>query len=225
MLTRRIPVEIKTLHESPAKGITFDFTVDPTDATKYDVLLYGDGCFNGAVFYIKVSLPPEFPMKPPEVKFINANGKRFHPNFYDTGFVCMTILNTWRDPKVQGWCPIIKLETVFINMASMLHDNPLKEEPGHDTKSKESSDSINYQIASKYYSLDNTLNYLLSDQLIKPNVDLWDFLMIHFRKSKQIYLDTIEDLKTHDGKTIKYFHGIVHINTKALVEKLESVCI
>merc|ERR1719336_947910 len=57
----------------------------------------------------------EYPMKPPEVKFIT---KMFHPNVYASGAICLDILK-------KNWSPIFDIAAILTSIQSLLTDpNP-----------------------------------------------------------------------------------------------------
>jgi len=75
--------------------------------------------------------PKKYPFKPPTVEFKTIHDKvRFHPNFYSTGKVCLSILNTWSGPK---WTSCQTLTTILLSLQSLLIEHPLHLEPFFET--------------------------------------------------------------------------------------------
>lgn len=105
---------------------------------KWDLTLFGpedspyeDGIFNG---YIK--FPINYPNDPPEVVLYNF----FHPNVYENGTVCISILHKGEDEYgyesiSERWSPILKVPSIMISIISMITD-PNFESPANIEASK-----------------------------------------------------------------------------------------
>lgn len=79
-------------------------------------------------------IPENYPYSPPKVTFINYDGVRIHPNFYENGKCCSTILNTWPSEN-EKWSSSMGIETILIMLHSFLDNNPYTYEPGGDDDS------------------------------------------------------------------------------------------
>lgn len=90
-------------------------------------------------------IPEDYPFSPPKVKFINHDSVRIHPNFYEDGKCCSTILNTWGDSKFEKWTSSMGIETILLMFHSFLDNNPYMYEPG-------GRDDPNYSVYVKYQS-------------------------------------------------------------------------
>lgn len=71
--------------------------------------------YNQAAFRIEISLPAEFPFKPPEVRFVTPI---YHPNVDDQGKICVDLLNT-----SESWKPTTPLVDVVKAIVDLI-DNP-----------------------------------------------------------------------------------------------------
>uniref|UniRef100_A0A6B2L378 UBC core domain-containing protein n=1 Tax=Arcella intermedia TaxID=1963864 RepID=A0A6B2L378_9EUKA len=60
--------------------------------------------FNNSYFVFHICLPPEYPNVPPKV-FYQSGGYKLHPNLYDDGNVCLSLLGTWVGDSVESWTP------------------------------------------------------------------------------------------------------------------------
>ena len=62
----------------------------------YKVLLFGceDTPYTDCPFAFEMKLPEDYPNSPPSVTYISY-GIRLHPNLYDSGRVCLSLLGTW----------------------------------------------------------------------------------------------------------------------------------
>jgi hypothetical protein len=72
-----------------------------------------------------------------------------HPNLYVQGKVCLSILGTYPGPS---WSANMTLETILLNLQSLLDENPLANEPAYqygklsDPLHKSYADAVEHQI-------------------------------------------------------------------------------
>lgn len=82
---------------------------------------------------LDIQIPDNYPHSPPAVTFVNHDHVRIHPNMYEDGKCCATILNTWGDSKFEKWTSSMGIETILLTFMSFLDNNPYTYEPGgHD---------------------------------------------------------------------------------------------
>ncbi|XP_055343627.1 ubiquitin-conjugating enzyme E2 K-like [Paramacrobiotus metropolitanus] len=75
--------------------------------------------YEGGTFQIDVKIPPEYPFRPPEMRFIT---KVWHPNVSSaTGAICLDILKT-------NWAAAMTLRTVLISVQALL-SSPVPDDP------------------------------------------------------------------------------------------------
>ncbi|KAL0229428.1 hypothetical protein GEMRC1_014045 [Eukaryota sp. GEM-RC1] len=95
---------------------------------KWSILIHGPQgtVLEGGLFRCIMSFPEDFPMSPPSFKFLT---KMFHPNIYESGAVCISILHNptdLRDIEMSGelaeerWLPIHTIESVLISIINLL---------------------------------------------------------------------------------------------------------
>ncbi|KAK5175642.1 Ubiquitin-conjugating enzyme E2 15 [Saxophila tyrrhenica] len=90
--------------------------------------LYGGGCFRA-----RLKFPPTYPHLPPTMKFETPI---FHPNVYENGEVCISILHPPEDDKYgyeqasERWSPVQTPETILLSVISML-GSPNDESPAN----------------------------------------------------------------------------------------------
>lgn len=91
----------------------------------------------------KFEFPSDYPFNPPKVQWITSDGRtRFHPQFYVSGNICLSILGTWSGP---GWTSAFTLRSLLIILQSMFVENPLACEPGYEKGTLEHSRFKNYR--------------------------------------------------------------------------------
>lgn len=86
------------------------------------------------LFIFDMCMSNNFPSSPPLVNLSNHGNKRFNPNLYACGKVCLSLLGTWRGDKSEMWNSTIStLYQLLISIQSqILVDEPYFNEPGHE---------------------------------------------------------------------------------------------
>lgn len=89
--------------------------------------------YHGCLFIFDISLPCEYPQKPPMVHY-NSGGLRVNPNLYESGKVCLSLLNTWAGTGSEVWNPESStiLQLLVSLQALVLNDKPYFNEAGYD---------------------------------------------------------------------------------------------
>jgi len=120
----RIPKEYEKLTKDPLENIILE--MQPSNIYEWKFVIFGpkDSPYEGGVYEGILSIPKEYPMRPPQVKFTS---KLFHPNVYHDGKLCISILHEGKDEtgyehELDRWRPINNIRTVFISIISLLHD-------------------------------------------------------------------------------------------------------
>ena len=78
-----------------------------------------DTCYQGGIFEIDIIIPPDYPFKPPKMKF---DTKIWHPNISSvTGAICLDILK-------NEWTPALTIRTALISLQALMCA-PVPEDP------------------------------------------------------------------------------------------------
>ncbi|QIW97295.1 hypothetical protein AMS68_002813 [Peltaster fructicola] len=92
-----------------------------------------DSLYGGGIFKAKMVFPPNYPLYPPTLSFETPI---FHPNVYENGNVCISILHPPEDDQYgyedasERWSPVQSVETILLSVISML-GSPNDESPAN----------------------------------------------------------------------------------------------
>ncbi|MES1911297.1 MAG: hypothetical protein MHM6MM_003750 [Cercozoa sp. M6MM] len=120
--------QLAKMERDPPNGFSIGL-VDENDITKWQILVEGpeDTIWEGGFFPATLEFPPEFPQKPPTMRFTMPDF--WHPNVYPDGRVCISILHDpEHDPLNQQesidekWRPVLGVEEILVSVVSMLAD-------------------------------------------------------------------------------------------------------
>lgn len=89
--------------------------------------------YHDAIFLFDIFLPPEYPHEPPMVHY-DSGGLRVNPNLYESGRVCLSLLNTWTGTESETWNPngSTVLQVLLSLQALVLNNKPYFNEAGYD---------------------------------------------------------------------------------------------
>ncbi|AES87057.2 ubiquitin-conjugating enzyme E2 [Medicago truncatula] len=89
--------------------------------------------YHDGLFFFDICFPPEYPNEPPMVHYISG-GLRINPNLYESGKVCLSLLNTWSGTATEVWNPGAStvLQVLLSLQALVLNKKPYFNEAGCD---------------------------------------------------------------------------------------------
>lgn len=89
------------------------------------VVLNPDSMYYGGYFKASMIFPKNYPYSPPTFRFLRP---LFHPNIYQDGTLCISILHPPGEDEMSGelacerWSPAQRVESVLISILSLLDD-------------------------------------------------------------------------------------------------------
>lgn len=136
MTNKRLLKEVQRLmvqQNSKPNILENDYLIhfDDTNINTIYTIIKGpyDSVYRHKFIRLNFEIPSNYPHSPPKVTFVNYDGVRIHPNMYEDGKCCSTILNTWPSDN-EKWTSSMGIETVLLTFMSFLDNNPYKHEPG-----------------------------------------------------------------------------------------------
>ncbi|KAI4279174.1 MAG: hypothetical protein L6R38_005101 [Xanthoria sp. 2 TBL-2021] len=89
------------------------------------IIINPDSLYYGGYFLATMKFPSNYPYSPPEFQFTHP---LYHPNIYQDGKLCISILHAPGDDEMSGelaaerWSPAQRVESVLLSIISLLDD-------------------------------------------------------------------------------------------------------
>jgi ubiquitin-conjugating enzyme E2 D/E len=108
--------ELVELQKNPVESVDVSPVNDDLFAWQGSLVGPASSPYKGGKFKITMNFEPEYPFKPPNIKF---GTKVYHPNVDDDGSICVGLL------KSESWKPATKLSQVLRALYNLLEEpNP-----------------------------------------------------------------------------------------------------
>ncbi|XP_018416074.1 PREDICTED: ubiquitin-conjugating enzyme E2 R1 [Nanorana parkeri] len=119
-------LEMKWLQEEPLEGFRVTL-VHEEDLYNWEVAIFGPPStfYEGGYFKARLKFPIDYPYAPPAFQFLT---KMWHPNIYENGDVCISILHPPVDDPQSGelaserWNPTQNVRTILLSVISLLNE-------------------------------------------------------------------------------------------------------
>lgn len=160
--------------------------------------------YHDGLFFFDICFPPEYPNEPPMVHY-NSGGLRLNPNLYESGKICLSLLNTWTGTGTEVWNPGTStiLQVLLSLQALVLNEKPYFNEAGYDQqigRAEGEKNSVSYN-ENAFLVTTKSMMYLLR----KPPKHFEALVEEHFRKRSQHILLTCKAYL--EGASIGYAFG------------------
>ena len=189
---KRLSTEIPTLAQNLPIHIdaSIFLRVDEANPRAMRACITGppDTPYDSGLFIFDIYLPPDYPTGVPCVNFTNTGGKRFNPNLYQCGKVCLSILGTYVGPtasQTEKWNTSSTLYQVLISIqGQILVEHPYFNEPGWQNQYKTPSGMKNSEEYNQKVKI-FTLQHAMLDLLEENNyAEFKDVIQSHFKNKK-----------------------------------------
>lgn len=118
--------ELMKLQQQPVEGFAIRL-VDDSNLFDWHVALFGppNTLYQGGYFKAHLKFPQDYPYSPPSFRFLT---KMWHPNIYENGEVCISILHPPVDDPQSGelpserWNPTQNVSTILLSVISLLNE-------------------------------------------------------------------------------------------------------
>lgn len=122
---RALSLEYKSLQDEPVEGFRVKLVND--NLCIWEVAIFGppDTLYQGGYFKAQMKFPTDYPYSPPTIRFLT---KVWHPNVYENGDLCISILHPPVDDPRSGelpcerWNPTQNVRTILLSVISLLNE-------------------------------------------------------------------------------------------------------
>lgn len=130
---KKVQQEWSILEKSLPETIYVRIFEDRVDLIRAAIVGAKGTPYHDGLFFFDIFLPPEYPHEPPLVHYISG-GLRVNPNLYESGKVCLSLLNTWTGSGTEVWNPggSTILQVLLSLQALVLNEKPYFNEAGYD---------------------------------------------------------------------------------------------
>jgi ubiquitin-conjugating enzyme E2 R len=123
---RALQLELKKIQDEPVEGFKVRLANDD-NIFEWEVAIFGPPgtLYEGGYFKAHMKFPNDYPYNPPAVRFLT---KMWHPNVYENGEVCISILHPPVDDPQSGelpserWNPTQNVRTILLSIISLLNE-------------------------------------------------------------------------------------------------------
>jgi len=189
----RIMHEHKLMNKSNGDNNIYYYTNDEDINIVYIMLIGPENTpYSNGFYFFRCIYPDNYPYEPLKVLFLTTDGKtRMNPNLYQSGKLCLSILNTWSGPS---WTSCQNIISVFLSiLCEVFIDNPLRNEPGMDNSSKKQNKQYND------YILHENLRMALINNLKNPINEYFKNIMLqHLQKHRIEYKKYFDSISIDD---------------------------
>ena len=210
---KRIILDIKDISKDPIPNIYY--IPDEQNIQNGHALIIGpeNTPYEYGFYFFKFTFKDSYPFSPPKVIYLSNDGiTRFNPNYYRTGKVCLSILNTWQGEK---WSSCQSLRTVLLTLQMTMNDSPLLNEPGVEEHSHSNCIQTYHNII-QYKNFDFIIcNYLEKIGEHNEEFEMFnDSILEKYAENKDKILEKINQIIQDEKRENKGIYNISIYNMK-----------
>ena len=177
--------------------------------------------YTGGFFLFKLQIPEDFPIHPPHIEFYpKQNMCRLHPNYYENGKVCLSIINTWSTPD---WTPSTSIMALANILEERLNERSVCFEPSRTMETPENIKKFNECVEYAVFKV------AVLDVLLQKYADYKIFktqIQTYWIANKQKYIERLQRLSQNVPlQTVRqpvYWHAFI-MDYPVLLAKLSSI--
>jgi len=195
---KRILSDINDIIVDPVEGIYISYDEDNLKTIRALIIGPEGTPYEDGAYFFTLQFPEKYPFTHPTAKFETINQQiRFNPNLYEGGKVCLSILGTWSGPK---WTSVQTIKSVLLSIQSLMSENPIVNEPGHETSKKTDEKSKEYIEYVRFHNYSFALLHMINNKSFFPYFN--DVLKQHFLKNYNKFIQQFKKLQHLDNKTV-----------------------
>ncbi|KAI8900578.1 ubiquitin-conjugating enzyme/RWD-like protein [Globomyces pollinis-pini] len=150
--------------------------------------------YANGLFFFDIFFPENYPLIPPVFEYLTTgNGAwRANPNLYQSGKVCLSLLNTW---STNQWLPSTStlLQVILSIQAMIFVTRPYFNEPGYGDPTN-SAECLSYNRDVRW----NTVRHAMIGNLKNPPVGFEDVVKTFFELKKKRIIQQLNAWKELD---------------------------
>jgi baculoviral IAP repeat-containing protein 6 len=197
---KRLAVELPSLRNSLSiqYGASIMVYISKSEVNKHRYMITGpvDTPYEHGCFIFDAYMSNTYPTSAPSFKFLNTGDKRFNPNLYNCGKVCLSILGTYVGPRPDPselWLPkeSTLYQVVMSILGQILIEEPYFNEPGYETyRGTPSGNAQNkaYNTNIRLYTMTSTIRDLLQNPESFP--EFTSAIKTHFKHKRDDVIKT-----------------------------------
>ena len=183
----RLLKDVKDIIKNPLHDSGIYYKHDDVNMLHGYAMIVGpsDTPYFGGFYFFKLEFPTEYPHLPPKLEFCtNGYGIRLHPNFYKSGKVCISLLNTWRG---EQWTSCQTIKSILLTIVTLFTKDPLLNEPGV---------NITHPDLKKYNTIIEFANIKIAvcDVLNKKDTMYLPFFRLFYNDYKEHFNKNVEQI-------------------------------
>jgi ubiquitin-protein ligase len=229
----RLLKDIKDIYVSSLEKDGIYYKHSDTNILKAYVMIVGqpDTLYFGGYYFFEIKFPPDYPHAPPAIDYLTNDGvTRFHPNFYKSKRVCLSMLNTWRG---EQWTSCLTIKSVLLTLLSIMDGKPMLHEPGVTEKHQ---DYNNYHTMILYKNIDfscmRLMDELMNTTIIPFETDykeyFYTFMVERFKKNanelKKVITNSMKGKNYNRSYSITGLYNMsFYVNFDELLDKLTKM--